>query len=93
MTKSLLEDAFAHHVWASLRLLDVCLELSPEQLATTVPGTYGSILDTQRHLVGADSWYLFRMTGDESHRIDEDHMELPELRTVMEADGAKWARI
>ena len=93
MKKSLLDDAFAHHVWASLRLLDVCLELTPEQLATTVPGTYGSILDTQRHLVGADSWYLFRMTGDESHRIDEDHMQLPELRTVMEADGAKWSRI
>ena len=93
MTKSLLDDAFAHHVWASLRLLDVCLELTPEQLGTTVPGTYGSILDTARHLVGSDAWYLFRVTGDESHRIDEDNMELPALRTAMEAHGAKWSRI
>ena len=63
MSTSLLEDGFRHHVWATLRLIDVCLELSPEQLGTSVPGTYGSILDTQRHLVGADANYLFVMTG------------------------------
>ncbi len=93
MNKSLLDDAFAHHVWASLRLLDACLALSPEQLGTTVPGTYGSILDTQRHLVGSDGWYLFRVTGDDAHRIDEDHMELPELRAAMEGHGAAWSRL
>ena len=49
MSNSLMGDAFAHHVWATLRVIDVCLELSPEQLETTVPGTYGSILDTVRH--------------------------------------------
>ena len=56
MTKSLLADAFDHHVWATLRVIDACLALTPEQLQTNVPGTYGSILDTVRHLVGADSW-------------------------------------
>ena len=50
----LLADAFDHHVWASLRIVDACLALSPEQLETNVPGTYGSILDTARHLVGSD---------------------------------------
>jgi uncharacterized damage-inducible protein DinB len=93
MKKSLLDDAFAHHVWASLRLLDACLALSPEQLGTTVPGTYGSILDTQRHLVGSDAWYLFRVTGDGTHRIDEDHMDLPALRSAMEAHAAVWSQI
>ncbi len=80
MTRSLLEDGFKHHVWATLRLIDVCLELTPEQLATSVPGTYGSILDTQRHLVGADANYLFVMTGGRTPLIDEDVMQLPELR-------------
>lgn len=93
MNKSLLDDAFAHHVWASLRLLDACVQLSLEQLGTTVPGTYGSILDTQRHLVGSDGWYLFRVTGDDTHRIDEDHMDLPELRAAMEGHGAVWSQI
>jgi uncharacterized damage-inducible protein DinB len=93
MSRSLLEDAFAHHVWATLRLVDVCLALSPEQLATAVPGTYGSILETQRHLVGADSSYLFVLSGGRTPVIDEDHMGLAELRAAMEANGAAWSRL
>jgi len=89
----LLEDAFAHHVWATLRLVDVCLGLSPEQLGTSVPGTYGSILETMRHLVGADSSYLFVTSGERTPRIDEDHMALPELRAAMEGHGAAWSRV
>jgi uncharacterized damage-inducible protein DinB len=93
MSRSLLEDAFAHHVWATLRLVDVCLGLSPEQLGTSVPGTYGSILETMRHLVGADSSYLFVTSGERTPRIDEDHMALPELRAAMEGHGAAWSRV
>ena len=91
MSGSLLEDAFAHHAWATLRLIDTCLELSPEQLETTVPGTYGSILETMRHLVGADSWYLVDITGDRATGIDEDQMELRQLRAAIEADGTAWS--
>ncbi len=88
-----MEDAFAHHVWATLRLVDACLVLSDEQLETAVPGTYGSILLTQRHLVGADSGYLFAATGGRTHRIDEDHMDLPELRAAVEGHGAVWSEL
>jgi len=91
MSRSVLEDAFAHHVWATLRSVDACLALSPEQLGIAVPGTYGSILETVRHLVGADFWYLFAMTGGRTPLIDEDHMDLPELRAAMEGHGAAWS--
>jgi uncharacterized damage-inducible protein DinB len=93
MSGSLLEDAFAHHVWATLRLVDASLALSPEQLRTAVPGTYGSILDTMRHIVGADSSYLFVTSGERTPLIDEDHMGLPELRAAMESHGAAWSRL
>ncbi len=93
MSDSVLTDAFAHHVWASLRLLDVCLELSPEQLETPVPGTYGSILDTARHLVGADASYLYVTSGGRTPTIDEDSMSLPEVRAQMEAHAAAWTDI
>ena len=93
MSGSQLEDAFGHHVWATLRVMDACLALSPEQLGTVVPGTYGSVLDTARHTVGADSLYLFTLTGGRSPRIDEDHMDLPELRAAMEVNGAAWSRL
>jgi uncharacterized damage-inducible protein DinB len=93
MSRPLLGDAFAHHVWATLRLIDACLALSPEQLGTAVPGTYGSILETVRHLVGADSSYLFVTSGERTPLIDEDQMGLPELRAAMEGHGAAWSSL
>ena len=91
MSRSVLEDAFGHHVWATLRLVDACLRLTPEQLGTAVPGTYGPILETVRHLVGSDSSYLFAMTGGRTSLIDEDHMDLPQLWAAMESHGADWS--
>jgi uncharacterized damage-inducible protein DinB len=93
MSRSLLGDAFGHHVWATLRLVDTCLALSTEQLGSVVPGTYGSILETVRHLVGADTWYLYVMSGNRTSLIDEDHMDLPDLRAAMEGNGAAWSRL
>ena len=46
MSKSLIDDAFEHHTWATLQVIDACLPLTSQQLDTTAPGTYGSILDT-----------------------------------------------
>jgi uncharacterized damage-inducible protein DinB len=91
MSGSLLDDAFAHHVWASLRLIDTCLSLTPEQLDAAVPGTYGSILETMRHFVGGDSYYLSHLTGDPE--IDTDHMDLRELRAAIEADEQTWIEL
>jgi uncharacterized damage-inducible protein DinB len=88
-----MEDAFAHHVWATLRLVDTCLELSPQQLETDVPGTYGSILDTLRHLIGSDAWDLFVASGDRASLIREDKVQLPELRAAMESHGPGWSRL
>ena len=93
MSRSLLGDAFAHHVWATLRLVDMCLPLSPEQLGTVVPGTYGSILAMVRHIIGADTSYLFTMTGGRTPLIDEDRMDLLELRVAMEGNGAAWLQL
>ena len=93
MSGSLLEDAFAHHVWATQRLMKTCLALSPEQLGTTVLGTYGSILETQRHIVGADASYLFVTSGGRTTPIDEDRMDLPELLTQMERHVAAWSQL
>ena len=90
MSRSVLADAFEHHVWATLRLVDACAALSPDQLGSGVPGTYGSIIETMRHLVGADASYLFVLTDGRRPAIDEAEMDLPQLRKVMEDDGAAW---
>ena len=93
MSRSILADAFGHHVWATLRLIDACLALNREQLEVGVPGTYGSILATMRHLVGADCSYLFALTGGHVAAIDEDRMDLPELRAAMATNGPSWASL
>lgn len=93
MSDSLLNDGFGHHVWATLTLLDVCLGLTDEQLQTTVPGTYGSILDTQRHIVGSDASYLTVLSGGTSPQIDEESMDLQQLRDAMESFGPVWSEI
>lgn len=93
MSRSVLADAFGHHVWATVQLIDACLPLTDEQLATTVPGTYGSILDTMRHLVGADASYLAVLSGGETAAVDEETLDLAAMRAVMEGNGPHWTRV
>jgi uncharacterized damage-inducible protein DinB len=93
MSRSVLEEAFAHHVWATLRLLDACLPLSGEQLATSAQGTYGSVIETMRHLVGADASYLWVLTAGKRPEIDDSTMEIAQLRAEMEANGPAWQRL
>ena len=93
MTTTLLDDAMAHHVWATERVLDVCAELSDDQLHSSVPGTYGTIIKTLGHLVGTDGWYLtfFR---DWTNPIEEDApVTMEQLRSATRANGEAWTEI
>jgi uncharacterized damage-inducible protein DinB len=93
MTTSLLDDAMAHHIWATERLIDECAALTPEQLATPAPGTYGSIFNTFRHLVSTDCWYL-TFFGTEPQLIEEDSAAtLDELRSAITTNGKAWTEL
>ena len=89
----MLADAFDHHIWATLRVLDACAPLSDEQLASVVPGTYGSILDTLRHTVGADCSYLWLLSGGKVDQVVEDSMDVAALRAAIEANGPVWQAV
>lgn len=93
MIRPLLQDAFAHHVWATERLIDSCLGLAPEHLEATAPGTFGSIIATLRHLVGADASYLIALTGGHRPPVEEEEMGLVALREVMSANGGWWVAL
>ena len=91
MAKSILSDAFEHHLWANERILDACAELSEEQLTSPVPGTYGPIIDTLRHLVQADSFYLWVDRGSQGERIHpDDRLTLGELRAANDRHAASY---
>lgn len=93
MARSPLADAFAHHVWATNRLIDACDSLTDEQLQATADGTYGSIIDTFRHLVASDRSYLAVLSKERVARIDEEELDLAAARHVMEENGSEWARV
>ena len=93
MTTSLLHDAFAHHAWATDRLLDTCAALTDEQLRTPVPGTYGSIIDTLRHLVGSDGWYLTFFRAGENPLDEDGPGGIAEMRAANEANSAAWSEL
>lgn len=56
-------DLAGHHAWATAQLLACCQGLDEETLQATVPGTYGTIIETLRHLVDAEASYVYRLTG------------------------------
>ena len=58
-----LDDLVKHNIWATRELVNLCQELDEETLNATVPGTYGTVLETMRHLINAEASYLFRLTG------------------------------
>ncbi len=93
MTTSILDDAFAHHVWATVQLIDACEALSEEQLRTPVPGTYGSIIDTLRHLVDADTFYLAVVSGGPEPRDMDEDASLEEMRSLITSHGTAWMEL
>jgi uncharacterized damage-inducible protein DinB len=62
---TILVELFKHNTWANLRLIDVCAGLSEEQLAASVPGTFGGVRDTLVHIVAAQEGYLSRLEAKE----------------------------
>ena len=60
---AVLRRAFGHHIWATSKMLERCVEMTSDQLGLTAPGTFGSILDTLDHLVSSDRSYLSRLQG------------------------------
>jgi len=93
MPRSPLADAFGHHVWATLRLIETSESLDEGQLQATAAGTYGSIIDTLRHLVASDRSYLATLSGGKVERVDDEDMTLPDLRAIMVEDGPEWSRV
>ena len=52
-----LADFFRYNLWANLRLLDVCAQLSDAQLDATAKGMFGSVRETLMHLFTAEEGY------------------------------------
>lgn len=58
-----LVEFIRYNNWANQQVLAACKNLSESQLTGMMPGAYGSIRDTLRHILRAEADYINRMTG------------------------------
>jgi uncharacterized damage-inducible protein DinB len=62
-SKSIFVEFILYNNWANRQVLEACQNLSEAQLATMIPGAYGSIHATLGHLVASEAYYLRLLTG------------------------------
>jgi uncharacterized damage-inducible protein DinB len=91
-----LTTLFSHHLWANLRLLEQCAELTQEQLAATIPGARGTIQETLQHIVIAERSYFSRIsTGRRyDHPADAPPMTIADMIESARMTGSgliEWA--
>ncbi|MBI2780823.1 MAG: DinB family protein [Chloroflexi bacterium] len=83
---------FEHNRWANERLLDACRGLTEEQLATSVPGTYGALGATLAHIASGDVFYALLLTGRKpatAWQQDDPFPGVDELLDVVRESGAR----
>lgn len=83
---------FDHNRWANERLLEACRDLTQEQLATSVPGTYGELGATLAHIASGEAFYTLLLTGwrpSTAWQQDDPFPGVDQLLEVVRETGAR----
>ena len=91
-----LPDFFKYNLWANLRLLDACAQLTDAQLDATMIGTYGSVRETLMHLFASEEGYVRHFTGTSPAPQLREFTTIPgldELRRRAELSGTEMIAI
>jgi uncharacterized damage-inducible protein DinB len=59
------EDLYAYNTWANAQVFAICREVEQARLDEQAPGTYGTLTETLKHLVGVEVVYR-QMLRDEA---------------------------
>jgi len=91
-----LTTLFGHNLWANVRILERCAELTAEQLDAAIVGAYGSIRDTLQHIVTAERSYVSRISTGQPYRRPENAppLTLAEMTESVRTSGSgliEWA--
>ena len=91
-----LTTLFSHHLWANLRLLERCADLTPDQMEVTMVGAYGSIYETLEHIVRSEKSYFTRISTGQIYRRPENppRMAIADMIESMRETGTgliEWA--
>lgn len=90
MTTALLE-LYRHKTWATLRLIEICQGLADEHLDATIPGTFGTVRETLRHLVDSEEGYFRILTHERlAEPLPDGPVPLDELAKRIRRLGPRW---
>ena len=90
MNDALLE-LYRHKTWATLKLIELCQSLDDEYLDATIPGTYGTVRETLRHLVNAEEGYFRQLTLKRFWEpLPQRPIVLDELAMRIRTLGPRW---
>ncbi len=64
MVETSLTEFVRYNNWANRMVLEACQHLSEQQLAAEIPGAYGTISQTLKHLIEAEAFYVSLLKGD-----------------------------
>jgi uncharacterized damage-inducible protein DinB len=82
---------YRHKTWATVCLIEHCRGLADEHLDATIPGTYGTIRDTLRHLVEGEEDYFWMLTREHvSVPMPGGPVPLEELAGRIRRLGPRW---
>ncbi len=88
-----LEQIFRHNHWANGLVTAACLDLTPQQLSTSVEGTYGELGRTLAHLAAGEAGYTWRLDQSfDRFRWNDETDPVPsvnELAAVLDRTGRR----
>lgn len=77
-----LQLLFAYNRWADAKVLDACKKLSQEQLFAAAPVSFGSLMGTLAHILGAAVNWRLRMQEGLSPTFILLEKDFPDLATL-----------
>lgn len=85
-----------HNLWANLRLLECCAQLTEEQLSASSVGGYGAIRETWLHIVMAEQSYFWRISTGQPYPRSGDALPptIADMMASLRATGSgliEWA--
>lgn len=91
-----IDKMFEYNVWANTEMVKICSQLTDEQLQTTIEGTAGTIRQTLEHLIGAEAYYLFHLSGELLWDLDEEEWSnktMEDFLQMIQQSGTKLVAI
>lgn len=92
---NLLRELFRYHAWATVELINHCLNQPPAMLDEPVIGTDRSILHTLTHIVGTEQWYLELLSGEPAAEPIQrgEALTLVDLRQRFLEHSSRWTAL